>query len=263
MYIFHENTDLQRLWQPSYVSIKSKIRVPRLNGARLGVFATRSPHRPCPIGLSVAEIVQVKGSTLILGGADIVDGSPILDIKPYIPFCDAVAEAKAPAWVAPTAEDEPLEIFALEVPESVDQMLRECWEKSNITAGKNKKKGGNNTATALYPRYEDYKTLILQVLSRDIRSVTQRVKVPAREQKAQGNAGSFTGATLPSLCSDNSGARASGGDGTGSNEKKGEDTGEKEGKWHVELDGVDITYEVVLNQQGEKHVIVKSASVID
>jgi len=262
MYIFHENTDLQRLWQPSYSSIKSKIRVPRLDGDRLGVFATRSPHRPCPIGLSVAEIVKVKGSTLILGGADIVDGSPVLDIKPYIPFCDAVPGALAPAWVAPTAEDEPLEISAVEISEAVDHMLQKCWEESNSNgfsggggaggqagAKSKKKRGGKNIL--LYSNYEEYKTLVLQVLSRDIRSVTQRVKVPAREQKADAG---INGA-LPALFSTAAG--------NVENVQKKEDVSEeKEGKWHVELDGVDITYEVVLNQAGEKRVIVKSASVL-
>jgi tRNA (adenine37-N6)-methyltransferase len=256
MYIFHENTDLQRLWQPSYVSIKSKIRVPRLNGDRLGVFATRSPHRPCPIGLSVAEIVKINGSTLILGGADIVNGSPVLDIKPYIPFCDSVPGAIAPAWVAPTAEDEPLEISAVEIPKSVDQLLQNCWEESNIQSGFSKKKkigGGGRREANLYSKYEDYKTLVLQVLSRDIRSVTQRVKVPAREQKS--DAGT---SALPALFSTDNAVAAGGGGGGGAlgNKEK-----EEEGKWHVKLDGVDITYEVVLNHSGEKRVVVKSAAL--
>jgi tRNA-Thr(GGU) m(6)t(6)A37 methyltransferase TsaA len=101
LYVFHENTDLQRLWQAGSGGVRAKIRVPRLNGGRLGVLATRSPHRPCPVGLSVAEIVGVQGSTLILGGADIVDGTPVLDIKPYVAFCDAVPGATAPHWVRP------------------------------------------------------------------------------------------------------------------------------------------------------------------
>jgi tRNA-Thr(GGU) m(6)t(6)A37 methyltransferase TsaA len=259
MYIFHENTDLQRLWQPSYISIKSKIRVPRLNGDRLGVFATRSPHRPCPIGLSVAEIIKVKGSTLILGGADIVDGSPVLDIKPYIPFCDAVSGAIAPAWVAPTAEDEPLEISAVEISEVVDQMLQKCWEESKNTGvrggeGKRqKRRRGCKNINFLYSNYEEYKTLVLQVLSRDIRSVTQRVKVPAREQKADASG------ALPALFSTAAGSIGSIQRETG---KRGDDKEDEQGKWHVELDGVDVTYEVVLNQAGEKRVVVKSASLL-
>jgi tRNA (Thr-GGU) A37 N-methylase len=65
----------------------------------MGVLATRSPHRPAPVGLSIARIIEVRGNKLVLGGADIVDGSPVLDIKPYVPFCDSVPGAVAPDWV--------------------------------------------------------------------------------------------------------------------------------------------------------------------
>lgn len=51
-------------------------------------------------GLSVAQVVEVKGRSVILGGADIVDGSPILDVKPYLPFCDGLSHATAPHWVS-------------------------------------------------------------------------------------------------------------------------------------------------------------------
>ena len=54
----------------------------------------------CGLGLSVAEVIEVKGRSITLGGADIVDGSPILDIKPYVPFCDSVSQASAPSWVS-------------------------------------------------------------------------------------------------------------------------------------------------------------------
>ena len=75
----------------------------------MGVLATRSPHRPCPIGLSVAKVIAVEqgGCRIVLGGADIVDGTPVLDIKPYAPFCDSVPGATAPAWVAEEAEASP------------------------------------------------------------------------------------------------------------------------------------------------------------
>ncbi|KAL4532745.1 hypothetical protein Ndes2526A_g08226 [Nannochloris sp. 'desiccata'] len=222
---------------------------------------------PCPIGLSVAEIVKVNGSTLILGGADIVDGSPVLDVKPYVPFCDAVLGATAPAWVAPRAEDEPLEISSVEIPEAVDQMLQKCWEESNNSGfsggggqaaaasggnSKSKRKSRGCKNVVLYSKYEEYKALVLQVLSRDIRSVTQRVKVPAREQKADAGTSALPALFPPATASSN---------GNGE-ERIGGDKEEEEGKWHVELDGVEVTYEVVLNQTGEKRVVVKSASLI-
>ena len=63
-----------------------------------GLYATRSPHRPNPIGLSLVEVKHVHGRTLTIGAHDILDGSPILDIKPYVPYADALPDARA-GWV--------------------------------------------------------------------------------------------------------------------------------------------------------------------
>lgn len=79
IYHFHRNTS-----HP-----KAKVAPPRLGGERVGVFATRSPHRPCPIGLSLVEIEKVESSCISFYGTDMVDGTPVLDIKPYIPFYDS------------------------------------------------------------------------------------------------------------------------------------------------------------------------------
>lgn len=68
---------------------KSKVAPPRLNGQRVGVFSTRSPHRPCPIGISLVELQRVEGSSVYFLGTDMVDGTPVLDIKPYIPSYDS------------------------------------------------------------------------------------------------------------------------------------------------------------------------------
>ncbi|KAM8713015.1 hypothetical protein ACLKA7_013347 [Drosophila subpalustris] len=68
---------------------KAKVAPPRLGGERVGVFSTRSPHRPCPIGLSLVEIEKIEGATISFYGTDMVDGTPVLDIKPYIPYYDA------------------------------------------------------------------------------------------------------------------------------------------------------------------------------
>ena len=79
-------------WSPT-------VRPPRLGGnARLGVFATRSPFRPNPIGLSSVKLEGItrdpeNGPVLIVSGADLMDGTPIYDIKPYIPYTDAHADA--------------------------------------------------------------------------------------------------------------------------------------------------------------------------
>ncbi|XP_063889686.1 tRNA (adenine(37)-N6)-methyltransferase-like isoform X1 [Scylla paramamosain] len=68
---------------------RSKVAPPRLGGQRVGVFGTRSPHRPNPLGLTLARLDKVEGDCLHLSGLDILDGTPVLDIKPYILQYDA------------------------------------------------------------------------------------------------------------------------------------------------------------------------------
>ena len=71
------------------------VRPPRLGGnKRMGVFATRSPFRPNPIGLSSVRLVAVENGELIVAGADLMDGTPIYDIKPYLSFSDSHPDAK-------------------------------------------------------------------------------------------------------------------------------------------------------------------------
>ncbi|WP_017937665.1 tRNA (N6-threonylcarbamoyladenosine(37)-N6)-methyltransferase TrmO [Zestomonas thermotolerans] len=82
-----------------------KVRPPRLGGNRqLGVFATRSTHRPNGIGQSVVRLEKVEPGRLWLSGIDLLDGTPVLDIKPYVPYADSLAEARnAIAEQAPAA----------------------------------------------------------------------------------------------------------------------------------------------------------------
>ena len=87
---FSANADRQ--WHPT-------VRPPRLGGnERVGVFASRSPFRPNPLGLSCVRLLNVEmrpetGPVLHIQGADLMDGTPVYDIKPYIPYCDAHPEA--------------------------------------------------------------------------------------------------------------------------------------------------------------------------
>lgn len=76
---------------------KPQVRPPRGGGKR-GVLATRSPHRPNPIGLSAVELVAVEARALVVRGIDLLDGTPILDIKPYVPYADAFPAARA-GWI--------------------------------------------------------------------------------------------------------------------------------------------------------------------
>jgi len=66
---------------------------PRHYGEQRGTFALRSPARPNPIALSVARLIRIEGSRLEVVGLDCLDGTPLLDIKPYFASTDAVADA--------------------------------------------------------------------------------------------------------------------------------------------------------------------------
>ncbi len=76
------------------------VRPPRLGGSRrLGALATRAPFRPNPIGLSACRLASVRGLELELVGGDFLDGSPVLDLKPYVPYADCLPEATS-SWAA-------------------------------------------------------------------------------------------------------------------------------------------------------------------
>lgn len=72
---------------------KPKISPPRLDGKKVGVLATRSPHRPNPIGMSLVKLDRIEGSTIYFYGSDMVDETPVIDIKPYIPSYDRPQKA--------------------------------------------------------------------------------------------------------------------------------------------------------------------------
>lgn len=89
LFVFHQHLD--QGWSPT-------VRPPRLGGnRRVGVFSSRSPFRPNPIGLSAVKLldIQSKAGALVLEvqGADLIDGTPIIDIKPYIPYADSIPDA--------------------------------------------------------------------------------------------------------------------------------------------------------------------------
>lgn len=99
MFIFHQT--MEGGWRPT-------VRPPRLGGnARVGVFATRSTFRPNPLGMSLVELkgIRCQGKEVILqlGSLDLVDGTPVVDIKPYLPFAESQPQA-----LAGFAQDAPL-----------------------------------------------------------------------------------------------------------------------------------------------------------
>ncbi|KAF6258462.1 TsaA-like domain-containing protein [Scenedesmus sp. NREL 46B-D3] len=233
----------------------------------MGVLATRTPHRPVPIGLSTAQVIEVDAAAgvLVLGGVDIVDGSPVLDVKPYVPFSDALPAATAPDWVTQVvadeepsalllqaeADDEPLALSGVDINAAALQQLTAAW-----AAGRR---------CSLYPTAQHFLQLVEQVLARDIRSLHQRRNVlpvharstqqqqqqqqqvaeasssPAELGDAQGPAASSSEAADrrggQSLNTADAAAAAAAAAGGG-------EAGSTQGRYVVGLDGVCVSYDV-------------------
>lgn len=92
VYQFHQNSD----WKP-------KVMPPRGPRVKRGVFATRAPYRPNALGMSCVRLLKVDGLHVIVEGHDLLDGTPVLDIKPYLPYADAFPEAKV-GWLEDVEE---------------------------------------------------------------------------------------------------------------------------------------------------------------
>jgi len=91
---FHKNKN----WKP-------KVLPPRGSRKKRGVFATRSPYRPNPIGLSLARLILIEGRTIRIAETDLLDGTPILDLKPYLPDEEAFPDARA-GWLSHSRSSE-------------------------------------------------------------------------------------------------------------------------------------------------------------
>ena len=152
MFVFHENS-LES-------NDKVKIRPPRMNGnGKVGIYATRSPHRPNGIGLSVAKIEKIEGNTVYMSGADLIDGTPVIDIKPYIGRYDSIPETRTPEWIQ-------------------DDLFVQKIDESKISFSQQ----AESELSALIPKLEFYNSMetikkaIIQVLQSDPRPVYMRKK---------------------------------------------------------------------------------------
>lgn len=115
---FHKNST----WRP-------KVLPPRGQATRRGLFATRSPHRPNPLGLSAVKLLDIRGLKVSIGECDLIDGTPILDIKPYIPEIDSFENSKI-GWLGQIEAELPSSSYKLEFsPEATEQIN---WLKENF-----------------------------------------------------------------------------------------------------------------------------------
>ncbi|MBV4368937.1 tRNA (N6-threonylcarbamoyladenosine(37)-N6)-methyltransferase TrmO [Erwinia phyllosphaerae] len=152
LFVFHQT--MAGGWRPT-------VRPPRLGGnTRMGVFATRSTFRPNPIGMSLVELKGIrtaKGEVILeLGSLDLVDGTPVVDIKPYLPFAEAIPSAQAG--------------FAQDAPPAAMPVAFSAQAKQQIAQhGK---------------RYPHLERFIAEVLAQDPRPAYRKGEEPEREYAA-------------------------------------------------------------------------------
>lgn len=115
---FHENVG----WRPT-----TRPPVPPKGRDRVGTFASRSPYRPNPIGLSCVRLLKIDGLTLFVDEADLLNETPVLDIKPYIPMADAFPDAKA-GWV----EEQVGDLWSVEMSDTFAEQNRWIAERSTF-----------------------------------------------------------------------------------------------------------------------------------
>ena len=115
---FHENAG----WRPT-----TRPPVPPKGRDRVGTFASRSPYRPNPIGLSCIRLLKIDGLTLFVDEADMLNETPVLDIKPYIPMADAFPDAKA-GWV----EEQVGDLWSVEMSDTFAEQNRWIAERSTF-----------------------------------------------------------------------------------------------------------------------------------
>ncbi|WP_447874899.1 tRNA (N6-threonylcarbamoyladenosine(37)-N6)-methyltransferase TrmO [Serratia fonticola] len=149
MFVFHQT--MEGGWRPT-------VRPPRLGGnARMGVFATRSTFRPNPLGMSLIELkgIRTQGGEVVLelGSLDLVDGTPVVDIKPYLPFAESHPQARAGFAQAAPAGDMPV-YFSPEAEQQLQQHVR---------------------------RYPNLRRFITQVLAQDPRPAYRKEEASGRE----------------------------------------------------------------------------------
>ena len=129
----HALSDLERwshLWVLFWFHLNEGFRpkvLPPRSARRRGVFSTRSPHRPNPIGLSAVKLERVNGLVLEVSGLDMLDQTPVLDLKPYVAYTDAITDANG-GWLSGALD--PVAPFSVEISDQARAelaYLRETW----------------------------------------------------------------------------------------------------------------------------------------
>lgn len=197
LYIFHKNTNLQRegrtvakrkqtrgrvpLWQ----GLCMKVAPPRCPELRVGVLACRTPHRPNPVGLSLARIVRVDAvaGEVVLAGLDVVDGTPCLDLKPYLPTFEAIPSAVIPPWVQASYEEALMTVaWSPEASAQLSVLLQglaaDEGKAGVISRGGEEGKAVETRRVRLWPfaSEQELRSALEGTLALDIRSPLQKVR---------------------------------------------------------------------------------------
>jgi tRNA-Thr(GGU) m(6)t(6)A37 methyltransferase TsaA len=161
VFVFHEHGG--KNWKPS-------IRPPRLGGnKKVGVLASRSPHRPNPIGLSAVALEKIDleakgGPEIFVNGVDLLDGTPVLDIKPYIAYADSIPDANA-GWAS-----EPIRKYDVMISKDVEEKIKQY----DSTSEKN------------------LRALMIGVLELDPRPAFQKRQLPVEDPRTGGTRYGFS-----------------------------------------------------------------------
>jgi len=214
IFLFHENTNSARQWKGSSIPlifiatkirtlsvakeddymkinnnhwslVKSKVRPPRLGGSKVGLFSTRTPHRPNPIGLTVAKLVgiDVKG-IIYLNGIDLIDGTPILDIKPYVPQYDSIVNAMVPNWMIDPSPENSVPRTCVRWSSLADKSLRTIFEDEKLeffsSNGRTSRWLTESNKQCFYENqvekeYSALRAAIQETVQLDMRSIHQKV----------------------------------------------------------------------------------------
>lgn len=151
VFVFHVNN--------TNGTFSAKVKPPRLRGGKIGAYACRTPHRLNPIGLTVARLDRVENGTLHLSGADLVSGTPVLDVKPYHPN-DVVPGARYPQWL----------VDAPYAPLRVEFSARAEAQLAAAVAGVD--------ALEFYDTAEEARRVVSQVIAADPRTQQSRDRHP-------------------------------------------------------------------------------------
>ena len=179
---------------------KAKIQPPKLkDGTKVGVFAARTPHRPNAIGLTLVKLISVniKTKVLELSGIDLVHGTPVVDIKPYVPHYDAIPTAGVPTWVATSLSAPLLQVEMTQ--QAKDDIRRSCCNGSgrgdssssngssaNISDRKGKGRGKRKkVGSELYEDAKDIERAVIEMLRLDMNSGATANKVQLQQQQQQ------------------------------------------------------------------------------